>query len=149
MTQNTTSKNGFDGDRLLRAVSVATSVAIMILGVLFIIFCAHLYFTGGDHPYSRERVGSYLLPLVIPSVITVALAVTSFVLTKRSKAVKDENAKLSESYRLYSFSPRFEKVEIGAKAEETVTAQRRRRLALNIVFFSVSSLFSVSCISIS
>ena len=65
--------------KLGKIIAVLTAAAIAVLGILFIIFAAHLYFTGGERPYSRDRVGEYLLPLLIPSLITVGLSIWGLV----------------------------------------------------------------------
>ena len=60
-----------------RILAAATTVFAILLGILFIICCAHLYFTGGEQPYSRERVGDYLIILAVPSFITIALTIAA------------------------------------------------------------------------
>jgi len=145
MYENVTKKEDVNiNDKLRKTVSVCTSLAVGILGVLFIVFCAHLYFTGGDHPYSRDRVGSYLLPLAIPALITAGLAVWSFVLFRMSGKKEDERATLSESYRLYSYAPRFDGARLRGETKATVAEERRKRIIINSVFFSVSALICIT-----
>ncbi len=65
----------------IKGISVLiTSALIILLGIAFIVCTAHLYFTGGARPYSRERVGEYLSILAVPSLITLVSIITSFVL---------------------------------------------------------------------
>ncbi len=58
------------------------SIAIILTGILYIIAVCHLYFTGGNQPFSRERVGEYLLWLAVPSAITVIMIVIGSVLRR-------------------------------------------------------------------
>ena len=59
--------------------AIATAVCVIALGLAFIFCCAHLYFTGGEKPFSRESIGSYLIVLAIPSFITVAISIAGLI----------------------------------------------------------------------
>ena len=69
-------------EKFLRYFPRATVTSLIVLGVLYIIGVYHLYLTGGDTPFSRESVGSYLVMLAIPSAITVIMLIVNTVLTK-------------------------------------------------------------------
>ena len=125
---------------LVRVARLCTSISIGVLGILFIAFAAHLYFTGGTHPYSRERVGRYLLPLAIPSAITVGLSIWSFVLTLKEGARENESAKLSSIYRLSAYAKRFNESEIKEEQHMLIKKERRTRTLVNSLFFSVSAI---------
>ncbi len=75
------------------------SAALILTGVLYIAAVSHLYFTGGDTPYSRERVGSYLIWLAIPSLITVILAAAAAVISIRSDKPENEGSPEVEIFK--------------------------------------------------
>ena len=130
---------------LYKVVSISCSLAIGILGILFIAFAAHLYFTGGAHPYSRERVSEYLLPLAIPSLLTIALAIWSFILrTNLGASSENVKAKLSSIYRLSIYAQRINIDTISANQTQKVEKERKVRMIINIIFFSLSALLCVA-----
>ena len=43
-----------------RIIAIATAICVAAIGLMLIICCAHSYFTGGDQPFTRERVGNRL-----------------------------------------------------------------------------------------
>ena len=69
-------------EKLLRYFPRVTVASLILLGVLYIIGVYHLYLTGGDAPFSRESVGSYLIILAIPSAITVIMLIVNAILAK-------------------------------------------------------------------
>lgn len=77
-------------EKFLRYFHRATAAALVVLGVLYAIGVYHLYLTGGDTPFSRESVGSYLTVLAIPSAITVIMLVINAVLEKRFEKKGDD-----------------------------------------------------------
>ncbi len=72
-------KNGEKNSAALRKFnliySICLSVLIIITGICFITAVCHLYFTGGDEPYTRERVGEYLKAIIVPLSLTVAAGI--------------------------------------------------------------------------
>ncbi len=58
------------------------SGALILTGILYVAAICHLFFTGGDIPYTRARVGRYLLWLAAPSAITVVLIIIGSVLRR-------------------------------------------------------------------
>ena len=72
-------KNGEKSVAALRKFNliyaICLSALIVITGVCFVVAVCHLYFTGGDEPYTRERVGEYLRAIVIPIALTVVASV--------------------------------------------------------------------------
>lgn len=77
-------------EKFLRYFPRATAAALVVLGALYAIGVYHLYLTGGDTPFSRESVGSYLTVLAIPSAITVIMLVINAVLEKRFEKKGDD-----------------------------------------------------------
>ena len=72
--------------RYFPRVTVATVIA---LGALFIIGVYHLYLTGGDVPFTRERVGDYLWILLVPSVITVLMLIANVIVSRFDNTEKE------------------------------------------------------------
>ena len=72
--QAKTSENVF-----FKKFSIFLSIALIFTGICYIVGACHLFFTGGSTPYTRERVGEYLIWLAIPSVITVFSIIFSIV----------------------------------------------------------------------
>lgn len=132
--------------RLGRIIALSTSVTVMVLGVLYIVFAAHLYFTGGERPYSRDRVGEYLLPLLIPSLITVGLALFGLIYHSLSAKPKEEYSSLPESYKLSSYSARLEGVTLEGEKALTVAKEKKKRLLINLIFTSLSAVFFLSAL---
>ena len=66
--------------RLKKICSIVLTSLISLTGILYIILCTHLYYTGGNSPYSAERVSNYLIPLIPISIITVLGAIFSGIL---------------------------------------------------------------------
>ena len=61
--------------KLGKIISLVTSIFIVATGIALIVCAAHLFFTGGDNPYSRESVGKYLTYLIAPAALTIALVI--------------------------------------------------------------------------
>ena len=90
-----------------KILAIATAICVTLLGIAFIACCTHLYFTGGDNPFTRESVGRYLVILAVPSFITIALAIGGFVFAYVNKTKDDELAKRTNLEILESFKSRF------------------------------------------
>ena len=70
---------------------IVAGALTVLLGAAFIIAVSHLYFTGGDTPYSRERAGEYLLWLLPISIVTILSYIVGGVFAFLEKS---ENPKL-------------------------------------------------------
>ena len=118
----------------------------MLTGIALIVSVAHLFFTGGDNPYSRERVGDYLSYLIIPSVITVVAVIAGIAYDAITKEKNGDGFKRSEGEMLEGYSKRF---DVNALAEETKTAvlgERQLRNKANIICHAVSAFFGIFAI---
>ena len=89
-----------------KIIAIATMVCIIALGLAFIICSLHLFFTGGDQPYSRESVGGYLIILAVPSFITIALAIGGFIYAYVGKVKDSDSAPRTNCELLDSFASR-------------------------------------------
>ena len=126
-----------------RIIALTTTVCIILLGLMFIACCAHLYFTGGDQPYSRERAGKYLLVLAIPSFITIASVVTGFVYNLKTGHKDVEKTARTNSEMLYSFASRYEFGSFPENVRIAATKERDRREAIQWITYDISLLLSL------
>ena len=124
-----------------RILAIAITACVILLGILFIVCCAHLYFTGGNQPYSRERVGEYLIILAIPSVIGVGLIVSGIVYSAMNGEKNDiYTTKRTSSELLESFSKRYGASSFEGEAAQMIIKERNNRNAIKYfsLFFSAA-----------
>ena len=126
-----------------RIIALTTTVCIILLGIMFIACCAHLYFTGGDQPYSRERAGKYLLVLAIPSFITIASVVTGLVYNLKTGDKDVEKTARTNSEMLHSFASRYEFSSFPEDVKTAVINERNHRKVLNLIAYCVSAVFAL------
>ena len=124
----------------LKIATVATTVALGILAVLFIAFAYHLFLTGGDTPYSRERVGDYLFILLFPSLLTLGLAVWAFILSELTKERCDEKVKRTAREKLVGYSARFDTASLPVEERERILRERNHRRLIKAGAYSLSTL---------
>ena len=126
-----------------KILAIATAVCVILLGIAFIACCTHLYFTGGDNPFTRESVGNYLVILAVPSFITIALAIGGFVFAYVNKTKDDELAKRTNLEILESFKSRFLFDSFDEDTKANVLALKKQRDAVSIVAIAVSAICAV------
>ncbi|MBQ8879894.1 MAG: hypothetical protein IJY69_03520 [Clostridia bacterium] len=140
-------KNIYDKSRLICSIMAAIAAVSYIIGVY------HLYLTGGDMPYSRERVGVYLLYLLPISILTVLAFISSGVLAlaitsadKRLKAIITPSVSMRKLYRRYRISA-FGKTGKGKgdkcliatpEVYDSITSHHRTRVVANIIYATVN-----------
>jgi hypothetical protein len=130
--------------KVQRTIAIATSVCIVLLGIAFIFCTAHLYFTGGDQPYSRESVGKYLMILALPSAITAGLAVTGLVMADIKVNENDETTKRTPSDLLESYLARYDLSNpVGDEAEAIKKERKYRSVYKSIAFVLSAAIFLV------
>lgn len=125
---------------------IATSVFLVLLGIAFIVCCAHLFFTGGDTPYSRERVDGYLSLLLIPSIITLLLIVGGFVYDTVTGVKKDASVGRTSIEILAGYAPRVDADAISPEAKTAVAKERGRRKIFTYVSYGISLLLALSAV---
>ena len=125
--------------KLKRILAIATTVGVILTGILFIVCCAHLYFTGGEEPYSRERVGEYLLITLAPSVITVSLALFGFILSALSEKEKEETTKRTKIELLESYSKNYDINAFEGETKSEILKLRKGRNIFKYVAYSFSA----------
>lgn len=126
-----------------RIIAIATSLCVVAIGLMLIICCAHMYFTGGDQPFSRERVGDYLLIVAIPSLITIALTVFGFVFAYINKLKDDELAGRTKTELLESFASRYEFEGFDEETKADATELRNRRKIATLIAWGVTVISTV------
>lgn len=122
-----------------RILAIATTVCAILTAILFIVCCAHLYFTGGDTPYSRERVGEYLLVTAAPSIITILLVIGGFIYSAVSGKGKDETTPRTKIEQLEGFSKRYDLSSFDEKTKDEILRQRKNREIFKYVARSFSA----------
>lgn len=125
--------------KLKRILAIATTVGVILTGILFIICCAHLYFTGGDEPYSRERVGEYLLITLAPSAVTIALVIFGFILSALSEKEKAETVKRTKVELLESYSKNYDINSFEGETKTEILKLRKGRNVFKYIAYSFSA----------
>ena len=125
------------------------AILSMLTALSYIVAVYHLYLTGGDTPYTAERVGAYLLVLLPLSVLTVVSVVFSGVLSvklnppsQKLRAIilpKVAMQKLYRRYRISAINRRGkgsgDKCLIATPEEyDSIAVNHRTRLITNVVF---------------
>ena len=130
------------------------SIMIIFTGVCYILAACHIYFTGGQHPYSREVVGEHLLWLLLPSLLTVIMTVVGFFTSLFDKVdvpVEEEpsaNEVVSPMPKLKKLLSKFDEGSSSDEVKLRLKEQRgKRSLALWVaILASVVSLIASSFI---
>ena len=125
---------------------IVTSVFLVLLGIAFIVSCADLFFTGGDTPYTRERVGKYLSTLLIPSVITILMVIGGWIYDIVINAKRDDKVKITNLEMLKSYAPRVDESALSDEATQAVKAERAKRENHFWIFGGASFLLLVAAI---
>lgn len=120
---------------------ILTSVFAVVSGIFLIALCAHLFFTGGEMPYSRERVGEYLSLFVIPAAVTVLLIVGGFVYDGLTGRKKDALAARTSSELLASYAPRVDSEALSDDTKARISAERSKRATYKWVALGASCVF--------
>ena len=126
-----------------RIIALTTTVCIILLGIMFITCCAHLYFNGGDQPYSRERAGKYLLVLAIPSLITLASVVVGIVYNLKTGEIDVDKTERTHSEMLHSFASRYEFNSFPKDVQSAVIAERNKRKIMKLVAYCASAVLAL------
>ena len=122
-----------------RIFAIITTVLVILLGICFIVCCAHLYFTGGENPYSRISVGKYLGIVSAPSAVTIMVIIGGFVMKATSGVKDDETTPRTKEEVLESFSKRYDISSFDAKTQEKIITERKSRSTFKYVAFSFSA----------
>ena len=126
-----------------KLIAISTAVCVIALGLAFMICCAHIYFTGGDKPFSREIVGDYLIILAIPSFITIALTIGGFIYAYVNKVKGDEPTPRTNLELLESFKSRFVFESFDEKTKYEVIKHKNFRDFVSVIATIISACCSV------
>ena len=117
-------------DKALTVITVLLCAFIAISGICLIASALHIYFSGGDTPYSPETVRSHLLLCLPALVITFLLAAAAFVLKcfaldkTKSEAVKYPKMILKTLYKNYGKEGK--KLSLTEEEKAALTEGRKR-----------------------
>ena len=125
--------------KLGRVITIATTVCLILLGIGIIVCCAHLYFTGGNTPYSRESVGQYLLILAVPAVVAIGLSIWGAIYSSVKGEDCDESTKRTQVELLESFSARYDLSSFDEETQAIIRAERKRRLTFKCIAYAFSA----------
>ena len=129
--------------KLIYAIS---SVLIVLTGIAFIISCLHIFFTGGDTPYSRERVGEYLFWLLIPSIPTIVSIALGMVYASINGDKLVDTVKRTNTEMLSAYAKRVNISDLSEKTKESVLTERVNRKVTKILSCVFSAIFFISAI---
>lgn len=129
-----------------KIISYATAVLIALCGIALIVCAAHLFFTGGQTPYSRERVGKYLSYLTVPAIITVLLIITGKVLDVISEKKSTEKSKRTEYEMICGFAERFNIDELDEETKKAIETEQNYRFAIKFFCHVASFIFALSAV---
>ena len=124
-----------------KILSYATAVLTVLCGIALIVCAVHLFFTGGDKPYTREKVENYLSYLTIPAVITILLIISGKVIDFLEQKGAKEKAKRTEYEMISGYAKRFDIDKVDEELKRAITEEQNFRLAINSVFHLLSLLF--------
>ena len=124
--------------RLIYAIS---SVLIVLTGIAFIISCLHIFFTGGDTPFSRERVGEYLLWLLPISIVTIFSIVGGMIYASLSGDKISDTVKRTNCEMLAAYARRINLDDLSSDAKAAVLRERYSRKALSVIAYIQSGIF--------
>ena len=123
-----------------KLIAIATAVCVILLGIAFIICTAHLYFTGGDNPYSQESVGKYLMILLVPSIITIVFVIAGLIMRAVGGRKEDELTPRTQSELLESYSSRYDISAFEGEAGRVIAKERKSRSNFAYIAYFFSAL---------
>ena len=109
-----------------RVLSILTAVLVALTGIMLIACCAHLYFTGGDQPYSRERAADYLALVLVPGLMTLVAVILGIVYNIINGRHTDTKVKSSSDYILKNVAKRADINSFDPAVREAIIDERRR-----------------------
>lgn len=100
---------------VFKIFSFTLSALLAISGICLVVAACHLFFTGGDTPYTRARVGEYLIRIIVPLALTVASAIATGVISlilpkdeERGRLPVDEGKMVRRLYARYTITEKCE-----------------------------------------
>ncbi len=114
----------------------------LLCGVCYIVAVCHLYFTGGDTPYSRSSVGYYLLWLIAPSVLLFVGCIYGYILHQKEGRPYVQKP-IDKAMPLAIIRGKMPLAVCDEQTASAVTAERKRRVLLLAIAGGVSVLCAV------
>lgn len=130
--------------KIHNTVSIVTAVLSLITAIIFATLAVVIYKSGGERPYSREIVGSYLKYALIPSILTVASIIAGVVIKFK---VPLENSKLKAEIDEYTMLKRLtaklEKKNSDLLLDKELSEQSALKKKIKIALSAVCSVLGV------
>ena len=126
-----------------KLIYILTSAFLILLGIGFIVCCAHLFFTGGESPYSREIVGNYLMILLAPSIITIIAIFVGFIYDTVTGAKHDHSVGRTNLEMLTAFALRLDSQKISDDAKTVVEKERSNRKICAYIAYAISAVLAI------
>ena len=128
-----------------RIFAIITSALVILLGICFIVCCTHLYFTGGDTPYSYISISKYLPIVAVPSALTIMVIIGGFVIKTTCGIKDDETTERTYSERLESYKKKFDVESIDSKVvqEKMLTEKKNKTIAKHATFTFSAVVFAI------
>lgn len=106
---------------------IVISLLVFATGICFAISCAHIYFTGGQRPFTYDSIGTHFSYIAIPTVLTVAAVIAGGVVSLIFPTESKTLGKITVMGNLKLLSAKVKSVS------EEVKAQRRYRTLVRII----------------
>ena len=139
-----------DRHKIKRYNEIILSALIVLLGIAFIFSVYHLYLSGGAVPYSRERVGEYLMWLLPLSVISVLSAILAGVISSQKEKSEDARAFISPRTLYERRISRVDLSSLSPEGARAVAYQGKKRkilllstLAVVLVYIIIALIFAL------
>ncbi len=129
-----------------RVLSILTAVLVALTGIMLIACCAHLYFTGEDQPYSRERAADYLALVLVPGLMTLAAVILGIVYNIINGRHTDTKVKSSSDYILKNVAKRADINSFDPAVREAIIDEQRSRTVIRSVFLALSVACYILCV---
>lgn len=122
-----------------RIIAWITAILVILTGIIFIVCCSHLYFTGDDQPYTRDRAALYLIAPMISGVITLGLAASGGILAAITGAKGNESAPRTKIEMLESFAKRYDINDFGDETKSKILKSRTLRALFKYLSLAFSA----------
>lgn len=129
-----------------RILSILTTALVAMTGIMLIACCAHLYYTGGDQPYSRERAADYLALVLIPGLMTLVAVILGIIYNIINGKHTDTKVKSTSEYILKNISKRANINAFDTGVREAIIDERRSRTVIKSVFLALSVACYILCV---
>ena len=131
--------------RILQILSLVTAAVIIITAIALAVACIHLYKTGGDNPYTRERAGKYLtvlLPFTLTCLtLVIARGVMGVIFTEDCST---EKSKMPAKAMLTVLRKKLGAADLPADSANAISNEKRVRTVWYSILLVLTILLSVA-----